>query len=154
MLHVCCDLNMSWIILASALLTPSLTPSLAFLNPAKQRVHSLPGSKQLWVTQSVRGLCSRADPANTLSCPTSSPVSPPPATWPASGAALFVCSATASCWCHWVNGLICVTRTAAWITLRLCSRMTSTKSYFLFIATSLLGSSVVNVESHLSFGFG
>lgn len=116
-----------------------------FLNPAKQRVHSLPGLKQPWVTWCVPGLCRWADPANTLSCP--APVSPPPASRPASGAPWFVCSATASCQCH------CVTRTAVWLTRRLRSCLASTKSYFLLIATNLLGSPVVNVGCDLSFSF-
>lgn len=81
-----------------------------FMFKRSQTLGLLPSRpKAAWVTLLVKGLYSRADPANTLPCPASSPVSPPPATWqgtyynPAhwAGAALFVrCWITASC--QWV----------------------------------------------------
>lgn len=51
-------------------------PLVSCLNQPKQCVCFLPGPTHQRVTQLVKGLYSSADPANTLSCSASSPVSP------------------------------------------------------------------------------
>lgn len=114
-----------------------LSSSYSLLNPlwcifkSSQTEGSLPSRPATTVSHPARQrVVQMGWPSDTLSCPASSPVSPPPATWQASGAALFVCSTTAFCLCHWVSGLICVTRTAVWVMRRLCSCVTSTKIYF------------------------
>lgn len=63
------------------LLLPVWLSLVPHLNEAKRRVWALPGSQQQWVTLFFRLLQSRPDPADTLPCPASSPVSPPLATW-------------------------------------------------------------------------
>lgn len=129
----------SWIILALTLPALLLNRLWCLLKSSQYKAFTPFQARNNWVSQCVRGLCSWADPANTLPCPASSPASPPPATWPASTAASFVCSASASCRSHWVSGLIRVTRTAVWITRRLRSCMASTKKLFFVHTKSLLG---------------